>query len=145
MKAHTARPEELPDCFEVREEVFVHEQQVPLPLDRDGLDAECTHFLVREASGRAIGTARLRITEAGQAKAERVAVRSSARGRGVGAELMRALEQAALQSGFSEVVLSAQQSALPFYEGRGYVGEGPLFDDAGIPHRKMRLSLRSAP
>ncbi len=138
MLARRARPDELEDCFDVRKEVFVVEQQVPLDLEMDGLDAHCSQFIVRDEQGYALGTARLRLTEDGLAKAERVAVRKQARGRGLGGALMQAIEDEAAQRGLFEVVLSAQVSAIAFYEARGYVAEGPLFDDAGIPHRKMR-------
>ncbi len=35
-------------------------------------------------------------------------------------------------------VLDAQIQALPFYEKLGYVAEGDVFMDAGIPHLLMR-------
>jgi predicted GNAT family N-acyltransferase len=34
-------------------------------------------------------------------------------------------------------LLHAQTSVVPFYERLGYTAEGPVFDEAGIPHRKM--------
>lgn len=136
-----AEPSELPACLDVRHEVFVVGQRVPEALEVDGLDEACTHFLALADDGRAIGAARLRITEDGRAKAERVAVRATHRGQGLGAKLMDALEAEARARGFAEVVLSAQAPVIPFYEGRGYVPEGPIYDEAGIPHRKMRLAL----
>ena len=43
----------------IREEVFVREQNVPAELERDALDAVCTHALARSLDGTPIGTARL--------------------------------------------------------------------------------------
>jgi len=37
------------------------------------------------------------------------------------------------------VLLSAQTHAIAFYERFGFVAEGEAYDDAGIPHRMMRL------
>ncbi len=37
------------------------------------------------------------------------------------------------------VILDAQVQVIPFYEKLGFVAEGPVFDDAGIPHRRMTL------
>jgi predicted GNAT family N-acyltransferase len=39
------------------------------------------------------------------------------------------------------VDLGAQTHAMGFYERLGYQAYGPVFDDAGIPHRSMRRSL----
>lgn len=138
--ATVATRDELAALLALREVVFVQEQAVPPELERDGLDDTATHFVARGPDGAVIGAARMRVV-AGAAKAERVAVRADRRGQGVGAALMRALEGEAARCGVSEVVLNAQESAIPFYEGLGYVAEGPTFDDAGIPHRHMRRAL----
>src|SRR5690606_31987925 len=106
----------------------------------DGRDSECTHFLVL-LDGRDVGTARLRITEDGSAKAERIAVRRAVRGSGAGAALMRALEDEARVRGFSELVLNAQLAVEPFYERLGYAVRGAEFVEAGIPHRPMHKRL----
>lgn len=143
MPVRIVSPEKIQACLRIRLLVFVEEQKVPHDLEVDGLDPDCTHFLATDPDGNEVGTARMRVTEDGQVKAERVAVLLSARGTGVGADLMAALEIEAQTRGFSQVILSAQMSALPFYERRGYVANGPVFDDAGIPHRKMHLDFKS--
>lgn len=122
--------------------MFIVEQEVPEDLEIDGLDENCLHVLAeREEAGawRPVGTARLRVTEDGVAKAERVAVDRQVRGLGVGWQLMRRLEKEAWSQGHRSVVLGAQLSALPFYEKLGYQAYGGQFMDAGIPHRMMRL------
>jgi predicted GNAT family N-acyltransferase len=133
--------EALPECLAVRRAVFIQEQQVPEDLEVDGLDPEALHVLARDAAGRAVGTARLRVLEGGRAKVERVAVLAAARGAGVGARLMDALEAEARRRGLVQVDLSAQVPVLGFYAARGYEAHGPEFMDAGIPHRKMTLRL----
>ncbi len=138
--ASVAAPGDLEALLALRERVFVQEQAVPPDLERDGLDHEATHFVARDPLGEVVGAARMRVV-GGAAKAERVAVRADRRGSGIGAALMRALEAEATRCGLSEVGLNAQESAIPFYEGLGYLAEGPTFDDAGIPHRHMRRTL----
>ncbi len=132
--------DELPTCLEIRLEVFVEGQNVPLEEEVDGRDEQCSHFLASEG-GRALATARLRITDQGEARAERVAVLQAARGTGLGLAVMRLLQQTAAQRGHSEVVLHAQVAVIPFYERLGYVAEGPVFMDCDIPHRTMRVPL----
>ena len=43
----------------IRETVFIGEQAVPVELEWDGLDPLCAHVLAWNASGEAIGTARM--------------------------------------------------------------------------------------
>ena len=93
--------------------------------------------------GAPVGTARLRPTREGEAKVERVAIRASARGRGLGDGLMAFVEGEARRRGFARMVLGAQVPVIPFYERRGWVAEGPEFLDAGIPHRRMHLALEA--
>lgn len=66
---------------------------------------------------------------------------SGARGLGVGAALVRAIEDAARELGLAAVDLHAQTHALGFYERLGYVAYGPEFPDAGIAHRAMRRTV----
>ncbi len=139
----TAQPvplDQLPTCRQIRREVFIEEQRVPEADEVDGLDEACEHFLAF-LDGQPVGTARLRITDEGHAKAERVAVLKAHRGQGVGHALMSTLEARVRALGHPEVVLSAQVEAIPFYRARGYQAHGPEFMDAGIPHRKMHLHL----
>lgn len=121
----------------VRETVFVEEQGVPLSLEWDDQDAIARHLLARDATGQPIGTARL----LPDGHIGRMAVLADWRGKGVGSALLQAVLAQARQHGLTQVMLNAQCSALGFYERLGFVAEGPVFDDAGIPHRRMRLSL----
>lgn len=121
---------------DIRRRVFVEEQQVPEEEEWDALDAECLHFLAcRE--GTPLGTARL----LPDGHIGRVAVLAEARGLGIGVALMQAAIAAARARQHTEVVLSAQTHALPFYARLGFIAEGDIYLDADIPHRVMRLSL----
>jgi len=65
------------------------------------------------------------------------------RGRGVGGRLLQELMAMAREAGFDEVRLNAQTHALGFYCRYGFRVDGPVFLDAGIPHRHMRCTLRT--
>jgi len=118
----------------VRTRVFVEEQNVPLNLEWDGLDAECIHMLAF-AGDEPVGTGRL--TPDGHVG--RMAVLADWRGRGVGAQLLRSLMEAGKARGDRSCVLNAQVTAIGFYERFGFRAEGETFLDAGIVHRRMRL------
>ncbi|MEU9053988.1 GNAT family N-acetyltransferase [Streptomyces sp. NPDC048384] len=137
-------------CFAVRKEVFVVEQGVPQEIEYDAYDAGAVHVLAVREDGTPLGTGRLLYGEAAAAKVDgdpsvgslgRLAVNQAARGLGVGAALVRAIEEAARARGLAAVDLHAQTHALGFYERLGYAAYGPEFPDAGMPHRAMRRAL----
>jgi ElaA protein len=75
-------------------------------------------------------------------KIGRVCVLAEARGTGLGAQLMQAaVTRFRSVPGVTKVKLGAQTHALGFYERLGFTAIGPEFDDAGIPHREMVLTL----
>ncbi|MFF9348619.1 GNAT family N-acetyltransferase [Streptomyces sp. NPDC014734] len=142
--------QDLAACFQVRKDVFVGEQSVPEEIEYDALDAVAVHVLAVAADGTALGTGRLlhgpeAVGRTGGDLAVgslgRLAVTARARGLGVGAALVRAIEDAARERGLTAVDLHAQTHALGFYERLGYAVYGPEFPDAGIPHRAMRRPL----
>jgi len=163
-------PDELELAWDVRTEVFVHEQHVPVEEEIDELDTAATtaHVLaLDEVTGEALGTGRLLpdLAHAGEVHLGRLAVRVAARGRGIGARLVIAIEGLALaehataELGTAErpgsaaaqpstedggtalqvrVVLSAQESAIGFYRRLGYeIVSGERYLDAGIWHQDM--------
>ncbi len=135
-------PSDREAAMRIRFEVFVDEQQVPPELEPDEYDTDALHLLaVNESTGEVVGTARIVEKGSGVAKIGRVAVRKAWRGRGVGEALMRQAMTEAQAAGMTEAILDAQVPVIPFYERLGFVAEGPVFDDAGIPHRRMTQRL----
>lgn len=119
----------------VRECVFVEEQRIPAELEWDGLDSQCIHVLVSVENRDAVGTARLEPT----GKIGRVSVLKPLRKQGIGTVMVQQLVAEARRAGYAEVYLHAQVDSLHFYKNLGFYPEGAQFDEAGIPHRKMRL------
>jgi len=122
---------------QVRRQVFVVEQRVPEEEEWDDGDEVCVHVLATR-NREPVGTGRL--SPAG--KIGRLAVLSEFRGRGLGDRMLGMLIEQAYHRGLLEVSLNAQVQVVPFYEKRGFKAEGPVFDEAGIPHRRMRKALR---
>lgn len=122
---------------EIRRRVFIEEQSVPAALEWDGLDEDAVHVLARDDANRPIGCARL----LPGGKIGRMAVLPEWRGQGVGWSMLHALLEAARRQGLSEIVLSAQVSAIPLYQKAGFTVCSACYMDAGIPHRDMRLTL----
>ncbi len=126
--------------LDLRNTVFIQEQGVPESRERDGLDVDCWHVLARDDAGQPIGCGRL----SPKHKIGRMAVLADWRGEGVGAAMLRELLGRARTLGWSEVGLDAQVSALGFYERAGFIAHGEEFEDAGLPHRAMRLVIPEA-
>lgn len=122
---------------QVRDVVFVHEQQEPRDLERDALDPLSHHVVARDASGTPIGTARL----TPEHRIGRMAVLSAWRGRGVGDALLVALLDEARRRQWPDVSLHAQVAAEAFYTRHGFLPEGERFIEAGIQHQAMRRVL----
>lgn len=118
--------------------VFVIEQGVPEELERDAFDPLSLHIVCETTDGAVIGTGRL----LPDGHIGRLAVVPSWRGQGVGGRLLATLVAEAVRLGMDEVVLHAQAHAEGFYLRHGFVPEGPLFDEAGIDHRRMRRVLK---
>lgn len=124
-------------AYIIRHEVFVIEQQVPPELEMDEMDVQCIHAVAYDANQTPVATGRL----LPDGHIGRMAVRKMARGTGLGGQVLQRLIQAARERGDAEVVLSAQVHALGFYARYGFVAEGDVYMDAGIPHRTMSLQL----
>lgn len=122
------------DAQEIRYEVFIIEQKVPVELEWDEMDAQSMHAVAYDENGKAIATGRL----LPDGHIGRMAVRETARGKGVGGRILEALMAEAQRRGDRAVILNAQTHAEPFYRRFGFIREGDEFMDADIPHIVMR-------
>ena len=131
---------DLAACLALRRTVFIEEQRVPEDREIDGLDDSALHLLATK-DGQPIGSARI-LLDGDTGKIGRVCVLPQARGTGLGAALIRAaLDVLRVQPGITRAKLGAQTHALGFYEQLGFTAYGPVYDDAGIPHRDMTRDL----
>ena len=140
MKVTVAVTDDLETCLAIRAVVFMEEQGVSEEDELDGKDAEATHFLATY-NGDTVGTGRIGWAK-DTAKIGRVAVYAQARGHGIGTALIKAaVAETAGKPGVKQALLGAQTHALGFYEQLGFTAFGPIYDDAGIPHRDMLCPL----
>ena len=131
---------DLAACHALRRAVFIEEQGVSEAEEMDDKDADAIHLLARE-KGQPVGSARI-LLMGDTGKITRVCVLPLARGTGLGAALIRAaLDVLRVQPGITRAKLGAQTHALGFYGKLGFTAYGPVYDDAGIPHRDMTRDL----
>ena len=126
---------------QVRTEVFLQEQQIPVELEWDDDDATAVHAVAFNRLGMPVATGRLLQHAPDVARIGRMAVTRVLRGSGLGRDILQALMQAAQRRGDREVMLHAQRSAATFYGRQGFVVRGQPFEEAGIPHIEMVRSL----
>jgi predicted GNAT family N-acyltransferase len=124
----------------VRRRVFIEEQGVPEAEEWDAADPAAWHLLAETPKLEPVGTGRLEST----GKIGRVAVLRDWRQLGLGRNIVRRLVNQATELGFGSVYLHAQTAAEDFYRGLGFRAEGPIFDEVGIPHVRMRLGIGSS-
>lgn len=123
---------------EVRNLVFVVEQQIPPEVEFDEFDGQCHHFLARDLQGQPIGTGRL----SPEGKLGRLAVVREWRHQGVGQSLVRIMIEKARQLGLTTMTASAQLAVLDFYTKLGFTPVGAVFTEAGIPHQTVTFVVQ---
>ena len=104
---------------DIRHAVFVAEQGIPPELDRDGRDKSAVHVLVW-CGASAVATGRMLRVGPQEGQLARIAVLPAFRGRGLGREVVRALEAEARKQGLRRLRLQAHRHLEDFYRNLGY-------------------------
>ncbi|WP_018681987.1 GNAT family N-acetyltransferase [Actinokineospora enzanensis] len=126
---------DLHAILRLRSAVFVVEQEC-VYQDIDGRDLRAdTHHLWWQPADTPLACLRVLGPPGTERRVGRVCTAESARGLGLGAELMRA---ALALIGPDRSALAAQSRVADWYTRFGYVAEGPEYLDDGVPHITMR-------
>ncbi|MFS0866248.1 GNAT family N-acetyltransferase [Microbacterium sp. 179-B 1A2 NHS] len=128
----------------LRVRVFVVEQRAAYE-ELDGRDIEpgARHVWAEEGD-EVLGALRV-LSEAGRWRIGRVVTAPTARGRGVGAELMRrAIDLCEATDPRRSIVLDAQAHLADWYGRFGFAVDGDPFTEDAIPHLPMRRPAHSS-
>ena len=139
MSVDVAETQNVTACQAMRRSVFINEQGVSEADEVDGKDGDAVHLLA-SLNGYPVGAARV-LPMGTTAKIGRVCVLRDHRGKGIGEAILEECHNSARRLGATRAILGAQLNALSFYERLGYRAYGAVFDDAGIDHRMMEISL----
>lgn len=127
------------DAFEtvraIRTCVFTNEQGADGSREFDEYDKTSLFALLYE-DDRPVGTARIAETATG-IKIGRIAILKACRGKGYGAEIVKAVTKKAFDMGADRVFVDAQNYAVPFYEKLGFNIIGTEITDRGLAHIPM--------
>lgn len=121
---------------QIREQVFMIEQSVPVELEWDAYDIDATHLLGLDNQAHPIACARIIHNSIG-----RMAVLKSWRGLGVGKALLNQAIQVCKARKSNKITLSAQSYAIEFYVKAGFVVTSEPYLDANIWHVDMQLNI----
>jgi len=134
--------EKLKDAFDIRKQVFVIEQGVPLAMEFDQfytLNGLCEHIIIY-FNEQPVGAGRVRIVD-NIGKLERICILFTYRKFGLGKMIIKALEEIVKEQGVSGVKLHGQKQAEGFYQKLGYCSSSEVFMEDGIPHILMQKEL----
>ncbi len=129
------------DCLRLREAVL----RVPLGLtlsaqDQQGEDTQW-HFGLFDTAGALLACVVAVPVAPGVFKLRQMAVRADTQGQGLGSRLLAEVETRLQEQGATQLLLHARVSAEPFYARQGYRAKSEVFEEVGIPHRRMGKSL----
>jgi predicted GNAT family N-acyltransferase len=133
-------PDAEQEAYSIRKRVFIDEQGVPEEMELDEYDPLAHHALAY-LNSECIGTARLVTLLGNLGRIGRMAVLPIYRGQGIGGKLLSALIELSKSQGITQLELHAQVSAIAFYGQYGFIAQGDIYDEAGIAHRDMILSI----
>lgn len=119
----------------IRTCVFTNEQGADADNEFDEYDKTSLFALFYEGD-KPVGTARIAETAAG-IKIGRIAILKECRGKGYGADIVKAVTDRAFDMGADKVLVDAQNYAVPFYEKLGFKVIGAEITDRGLPHIPM--------
>lgn len=131
-------------AYAIREAVFIKEQGIDAAEELDADDPVAHHVVLQTRAGMPLATGRLippQDAHPGVAKIGRMAVLKASRQAGLGQRVLDHLLACAQARGYRKIEISAQVAAQSLYERVGFVAEGPIYDEVGIAHQRMRKAL----
>jgi len=129
------------EIMNLRLQVFVNEQKVPLELELEDDESQFLHICYTK-DDIVVATARVGFdSENMTAHIGRVAVSQACRNRGLGKIVMEYTHNLIRICKYKKATLGAQIQAEPFYKKLGYIRYGNQYMDAGIPHINMQINL----
>ncbi len=128
------------DCFKIREEVFIKEQNISREDEYDGIDNKCSH-IVGYIKNEPVATGRI-IVKNNKHYLGRIAVIKKYRGKGYATELIKEMIIYLKRKKVSKVYLSSQLYVKELYEKIGFVTFGDIYLDCNIKHINMVYKIK---
>ena len=138
-----------PENKEEWEEYFLFRWEMlrkPLGMSKESLEDELEdnsfHLTaVSKKNNNIIGSGRVHFNSKEEAQIRYMAVSENFKREGIGSEIVKRLEEYALNNGAKTLILNARKEAIKFYKSLDYLEGNPYQSDTGIPHKTMKKSL----
>lgn len=128
------------DVFELREDIL--RKPIGLSLHNEDLSNEVNdHILTATDEQQIVGCLILTPKGNGTVQLRQMAVAAHQQGKNVGRQLVQYAEQFARNNGYRRIILHARIVAQGFYDKLGYLPQGNVFTEVGIPHIEMEKQL----
>ncbi|MGX2944743.1 GNAT family N-acetyltransferase [Enterococcus alishanensis] len=127
--------------FYLRYQVFVLEQKIPAALEFDGLDTSDRKYLVFFDHELPVATARFQTKTSKILQPDRLCVAKKYRLRGLGQQLLTCLETEGKKNNLISSELSAEMTAIDFYQKQGYQVISEPYKEDGILCVTMKKEL----
>lgn len=141
---HIKQPEtneEFKDYYHLRWKLLRAPWKQPEGSEVDDIEDQCFHVMAIDSNKDVIGVARLQFNN-NEAQIRYMAVAKKHERKGIGRELMNAMEAHAINSGCEKIVLDAREDAVDFYKKLDYkVIEKSYLLFEEIQHFQMRKRI----
>ena len=113
--------EEFTKYYNLRYEILRKPWGQPTGSERDEAEETSIHrMIIDKETGDAIAVGRLQFNSIHEAQIRYMAVADDLQGKGLGSQIISALENVAQGEGIQKIILSARVNALQFYKNNGY-------------------------
>ena len=113
--------EEFKKYYNLRYEILRKPWGQPPESERDEREETSIHrMIIDKKTGNALAVGRLQFNSEDEAQIRYMAVANDLQGKGLGNQIISALEDVARGRGIQRIILSARGNALKFYKNNGY-------------------------
>ena len=113
--------EEFKKYYNLRYEILRKPWGQPPGSERDeGEETSIHRMIIDNKTGNALAVGRLQFNSTHEAQIRYMAVADDLQGKGLGSQIISALEDVARAKGIQRIILSARGNALQFYKNNGY-------------------------
>ena len=113
--------EEFKKYYNLRYEILRKPWGQPLGSERDEREDTSIHrMIIDKKTGNALAVGRLQFNSTHEAQIRYMAVADEFQKKGLGSQIISALEDVSRGKGIQKIILSARENALQFYKNNGY-------------------------
>lgn len=127
-------------CY-VRMRVFVLERGIAIEDEFDQNDVPGVTYVVIYDGDEPVATGRFLREDEDSGRLTRIATLADYRGQHLGSQVVTALERFAQNQHVRHLEIHAEATAITFYKRLGYQTISPVYDEDGVPCRKMARDL----